>query len=503
MDAAILRIDDLEKWFGGTHALDHLNFDLQKGEIHALVGANGSGKSTLVKIVTGALSPDGGTIFLRGVPVSIRSPLEARCLGVSAIYQEPTLIPDFSVEENVSLGHEPTNWPFGRLNRNNRRAEVLRVLEDFGLELSVEAKVADLGIGQQRIVEIAKVLSEATDIICVDEATAGMSNEETRVFFEILRRLRDHGVTIIYISHYLENTLQIADRATVLRDGRRISTDRVEDLDETEIVKRMLGRTDLQTLFPRKPTAGPRVLLEGRGLSYRSRLHDISFSLRECEVLGVAGMLGAGKTELARLIYGAEARGASGILRVHGKDVDVAQSRIRLHEGIAYVPEDRKRHGIAAGLSVAQNILVGNTKTVCSDPSGFMQPSRARRIVREVIDKTAVKIRTENQPIETLSGGNQQKAVIGKWIVARPEILLLDEPTRGIDVGAKSELYRIIAQLASEGRGIMLFSSEIQEIVGLCTRVIVLYKGSIAKELSGSEITEESVLSYAMGVTRA
>ena len=495
----MLEIENISKNFGGTRALDKVSLAIEKGEIHALVGTNGSGKSTLIKIIMGVTDADEGRIIYRGEEVRINNPMMAQKIGIGAIYQEPTLIPHFTAVENICLGHEQIVNKFGQIDKHGQKKTVEEIIKRFGLNFPADEPVANLGVGQQRVVEVAKVLSLDCELILVDEATAGMPEEEINKFFEILRALRDQGITIIYISHYLENIFKLADKVSILRDGKYVGTEHVPDSSVKTIIPMMLGKNMEKSLYPEKPDAGGELNYEISGVSYGGLLKDIKFNIYKNEILGVAGLLGAGKTEIARTLYGLERGRCSGTIRTGERTINLRKSGINRNRGIVYLPEERKTHSIFSKISIKDNISLGNMKQLSGRITGQLKNNLIDQYCRKVTKDMQVKLDDINQDINELSGGNQQKVLIGKWIGGEFSILLLDEPTRGIDVGAKAEIYHKIREIASENKSVVVFSSEIEELVGLCDRIIVLYKGRLIKELSGDEITKDNVLFFSMG----
>ena len=495
----MLQIRNISKSFGGTNALDNINFTVSKAEIHALVGTNGSGKSTLIKSIMGVIKPDSGEIFYKGEKLNIHNPSEAQKIGIGAIYQEPTLIPYFTAAENICLGHEETSNKLGQINKSKRNEIVKEIIERFDLDFPINQPVSTLGVGQQRVVEIAKVLSLNCKLILVDEATAGMPEKEMEKFFEILKSLKNKGITIIYISHYLENIFNLADQVTILRDGQYISTEKISESSVKSIIPKMLGKTMGKSLFPEKPPINSSTRFSVRSLCYKNLLQDINFDIPSNSIVGVAGLLGAGKSELARSLYGLEPKNTKGVLTHGRKKIDLSKCKINFEHGVVYLPEERKEQSIFPLISIGSNICLGNMKLLCKKIFGIFKKKAIDNYCNKVVEDMHVKLRSLEQEINELSGGNQQKVLLGKWIGSDPSLLLLDEPTRGIDVGAKSEIYHKIREVANEGKSVIVFSSEIDELVGLCDKVLVLYKGKLIKELEKEDITKDQVLFYSMG----
>ncbi len=493
--ATVLRMSGICKDFPGVRALDHVDFDLNESEVHALVGENGAGKSTLMKILSGVYRADEGEIELKGRKILQADPRTMIEAGVSVIYQELNLVPYLSVAENIFLGREPRRAG-GFIDWKTMRAEVKKLLEPFSLSLDPRARVNTIGPAYQQVVEIAKALSLKSDILVMDEPTAALTGNEVDRLFEMIRNLRNSGVSVIYISHRLEEIKQVADRVSVLRDGQHIVTSKLEDITIDEIIRHMVGR-QLTEQYPKSDVPIKDEVLRVEGLNKRGLCTDVSFSVRRGEILGFAGLVGAGRTEIMELIYGSR-RKDSGRVFVNGKEVNIRSTRDAVREGIALIPEERKKQGLVLGLSVMENSSL--TILDLHSIAGFIKRREISGLVREMSKNVGVRTPSLNQLVRNLSGGNQQKVVLSKWFVRDCEIYIFDEPTRGIDVGAKVEIYRLMQELASNGAAIIMVSSELPEVMNMSDRIAVVYGGRIVKEFKRGEASDEEVMGYALGL---
>lgn len=493
--ATVLRMSGICKDFPGVRALDHVDFDLNESEVHALVGENGAGKSTLMKILSGVYRADEGEIELKGKKMFQADPRTMIEAGVSVIYQELNLVPYLSVAENIFLGREPRRAG-GFIDWKTMRQEVKKLLEPFGLSVDPRAKIYSIGPAYQQVVEIAKALSLKSDILVMDEPTAALTGNEVDRLFEMIRNLRSSGVSVIYISHRLEEIKQVADRVSVLRDGQHISTSKLEDITIDEIIRHMVGRK-LAEQYPKSDVPIKDEVLRVEGLNRRGLCTDVSFSVRRGEILGFAGLVGAGRTEIMELIYGSR-RKDSGRIFVNGKEVNIRSTRDAVREGIALIPEERKKQGLVLGLSVLENSSL--TILDLHSIAGFIKRRDVNGLVREMSKNVGVRTPSLNQLVRNLSGGNQQKVVLSKWFVRDCEIYIFDEPTRGIDVGAKVEIYRLMQELATNGAAIIMVSSELPEVMNMSDRIEVVYDGRIVKEFKRGEASDEEVMSYALGL---
>ncbi len=495
-DGVILDIRQISKSFPGVQALDSISFSVRAGEVHALVGENGAGKSTLIKILSGVYHATSGSFTFKGKEVHINSPLEAQMLGMSVVHQELKLVESLTVAENIYLGRPVRTKALGFLplvDWKKMTEDGNALLEKLKVKLDLGTRVSRLSIAQKQIVEICKALSFNAELIIMDEPSATLTEKELEVLFGMLKMLNENGVSIIYISHRIEEIFRLAHTVTVLRDGRHISTSPVSAVTKRSLISMMVGR-ELESEYPKTPAPIGEVLLEARGLSRGTRLHDISFTLHRGEILGIAGLVGAGRTELARAVFGADGHD-SGEIFVKGRKVEIRRVSDAVRHRLGFVPEDRKLQGLVLGMTVKENISL----------AGIVKVIRRRVIVRRLEKKLALdfiqalRIVTpdENKEVKYLSGGNQQKVVLAKWLAVDSDILIFDEPTRGVDVGAKIEIYRLLNGLVAEGKGVIMISSELPEIMGMCDRILVMHDGRITGELQRGEATQEKVLELA------
>jgi ribose transport system ATP-binding protein len=493
--APLVLMEGIDKSFPGVHALDHCRFELRAGEIHALVGENGAGKSTLMKVLTGIYHEDAGRIYFQGKEVEIPTPRAAQALGISMIHQELNLMPHLTVAQNVFIGREPRRGGGFVLDERglNRAAQAL--FDTMHLKIDPRTKVADLTVAKQQMVEIAKALSFNSQVLIMDEPTAALTETEIEELFSIIRQLRAKGVGIVYISHRLEELKQISDRVTVMRDGRYINTVQTHEASIDQIIGMMVGRTIYESAPEVPETDNQEIVLEVRGLNRGSELKDVSFNLKRGEILGFAGLMGAGRTEVARAIFGADPV-ESGEIWIHGRRVHIKSPRDAVRHGIGYLSEDRKRYGLALSMDVESNLVLAAFEKFLG-LLGWVNRSQSRATAKQYADALAIKTPSLQQRVKNLSGGNQQKVVVGKWLTADTEILIFDEPTRGIDVGAKSEIYRLLNELARQGKSIIMISSELPEILRMSHRVIVMCEGRITGELSSAEATQEAIMTLA------
>lgn len=489
---AILTATSVSKSYGGVHALWSASFELEPGEVHALIGENGAGKSTLVKIMTGAVQPDFGTLTVNGVTYPAVTPSFSRSLGIAAIYQQPSLFPQLSVTENIALALEPVkaakrvDWP-------RRRQLARELLNRVGANIDPDRDAASLSLPEQQLVEIAKALGANAQVFIMDEPTASLSSREVDQLFTLIAGLRERGAAVIYISHRLDELPRIADRVTVLRDGQTIGTHTVSELDKAAIIRLMVGR-DVSTVFPKRevPIGEPALELKN--------VEGVSLTVRAGEIVGLAGLIGAGRTELARTIFGLTPCERGEIL-VRGKPVHIDSPESAIANGIAYVPEDRRHHGLVESMSIAENTTLANLTSVSR--SGLIDFAKEQTVARQFLLQLGTKAPGVEVPANTLSGGNQQKVVLSRWLATGPSILILDEPTQGIDVGAKSEIHRLMTDLAAQGLAILMISSELPEILGMSDRIAVMCEGSIAGTLDRADATQEAILSLALPGARA
>lgn len=491
----VLRATGIRKAFGGVQALKGVDFELRAGEVHGLIGENGAGKSTLIKIITGAHQADDGRLEVGGSLVATNDPVISRSLGIAAIYQQPALFPDLSVAENIALGLEPGGaWRPIRWSERRRRAQEL--LERVGSTIRPDADVRRLSMPEQQLVEIARALGANARILIMDEPTASLSDREVEHLFAVIRQLRAQGVAIIYISHRLEELVQMADRVTVLRDGALVETCAMADVDKARLIRLMVGR-EISAVFPKIEVERGEVVLETRGLGCAvSGVRDVSLAVRAGEILGLAGLVGAGRTELARILFGLTPAD-SGEIRLRGKPVAIHSPAQAVRLSIAYVPEDRRRHGVVLEMPVAANVTLAVLRRIAR--FGWLQFGRERALANRFTQQLAIKTPSIDAVVGNLSGGNQQKVALARWLAAEPQVLILDEPTQGIDVGAKAEIHRLMGTLAQQGLAILMISSELPEILGMSDRIAVMHAGTLAGTLERSEATQEKILTLALG----
>ncbi|HNR36322.1 MAG TPA: sugar ABC transporter ATP-binding protein [Candidatus Hydrogenedentes bacterium] len=495
MSEFVLEMRNIVKRFPGVLALDNVQFDLRPREVHCLVGENGAGKSTLMKILSGAQPMDSGEIRLSGERVDIHSPHHAQQLGISMIYQEFNLSPYLSVAENIFLGREPRIGKTPFINWSKMYADAREVLGRIRVEIDVRKPVNECSVAQQQMVEIAKAISFNSKIIVMDEPSATLTDHELRALFDLIRTLRRQDIGLVYISHRLEEIFEIGDRLTVMRDGQYIGTHAVCDLKRDDIIRMMVGR-ELKDEFPKEIFTPGAERLRVEGLSRHGAFNNVSFSLRAGEIVGLTGLVGAGRTEVARAIFGADTPDA-GTLTLDGKPVTVASPQDAIRQGIGLLTEDRKGQGLVLGMTVRENTTLANLKSLVRIL--FVDRRRERAVTGQYVKELQIKTPSIEQSVQNLSGGNQQKVVLAKWLFTESKILIFDEPTRGIDVGAKVEIYKLMNDLARRGACILMISSELPEVLGMCDRILVMHEGRLAGELSRAEATQERIMQLATG----
>jgi len=487
--ASFIALTGISKSFGGLRALKEVSFDVRPGEVHALLGENGAGKSTLIKIMAGVLAPDEGEIAVEGNRVRFASPREAHRLGIATVHQELLLFPELTVAENIFLGQAPrTSWGGLDWPQMRERAKALLASLDSP-ELDVNVKVGALSVANRQRVEIARALAQNARLLIMDEPTAALADADVRRLMDIVRRLRASGVGIVYVSHRMAEIFALADRVTVLRDGGYVGTKDISEVDEEKLVSMMVGRV-LDRLFPQRQAEAGGTVLELRNVSYGTAVRDISFELRSGEILGLAGLVGSGRTELALTVFGITPA-TSGEILLDGKPVIITGPDKARELGIAYIPEDRGTQGLIRTQRIAENVSLAMLKRLA--PRYIIDRLREIRLARDAIARFGIRARGPEQVVRQLSGGNQQKVVLAKWLVTEPRILIMDEPTRGIDVGAKAEIHLLMRKLAAEGMAILMISSELPEVLGMSDRVMVMSSGRITGHLSEGEITAEAV----------
>lgn len=495
MSETFLQMSHITKRFPGVLALSNVSFNLRPGEVHALLGENGAGKSTLMKILSGVYQPDDGEIVFEDRRVTFADPLSAQRAGITIIHQEFNLFPDLTVEENIFIGREYCRNNRWRLDEKTQRQAVRDILKQLNLAISPQTRVADLTVAQQQMVEIAKAISVNAKVLIMDEPTAALTESEIESLFTVTRLLKSRGTGIVYISHRLEELALIADRATVMRDGQFIATVDYENVQISELIAMMVGR-DLGNIYPKRPMQAHRQpVLEVKGLGRKAVLHDIDLTLHRGEILGLAGLMGAGRTELARALFGADPID-SGTVTLNGKAIVIRDVADAIRQGISYLTEDRKKEGLALGLSVEANIMLGNYPEF-SSRLGNVNDSACEKVSAELVKTLRIKTPHLQQAALNLSGGNQQKIIIARWVCKDTDILIFDEPTRGIDVGAKLEIYELMNRLAAKGKSIIMISSELPEIIGMCDRILVMRGGRITGEVTAANATQEKIMQYA------
>lgn len=490
------KMEHICKSFSGVSVLQDVNFELIRGEVHALMGENGAGKSTLIKILSGAHPMDSGTITVGGEIADIHSPSDAKSYGIQCIYQELSLAPDLSIANNIFLGQEKNKK--GWLDQSEMNRTAAQMMGDLGIHTDVHTLVSQVGIGEKFFTEICRCLVGHAKIVILDEPTSAMTPTEYKHFLKAIQILKERGISIIYISHHLDEIFEICDRVTVLRDGKNIATSKIADITMAELIRQMLGKDVVsgKRMVRERDFSNAPVVLEAQHLE-TSKLHDISFQLREGEILGITGLLGAGKTEVANALFG-EDKILSGKILVDGRPCLFRHPREAMDAGLALVCEDRKGKGLFQEFSVRQNISISSLSHMCCHP-GVVDRTLEVKIGNEWAEKLRVKCTNTSQLVRYLSGGNQQKVVLAKWLLQSPKVLILDEPTRGIDIGSKDEIYSMISDLSSSGMSILLLSSEMPEIISLSHRILVMKSGHLAGELPGKNTTQNEILMVAAG----
>jgi rhamnose transport system ATP-binding protein len=495
----ILIAQSITKSFEGVRALKGVSFELQGGEVHALIGENGAGKSTLIKIMTGAVTTDSGTLRIEGLAVAHNNPSVARSLGVAAIYQQPSLFPHLTVSENIALALEH-GGAWRRVDWKSREQRARELLARAGASIDPGRLVSTLSMPEQQIVEIAKAIGANAKILIMDEPTASLTDREVDSLFKVIAELKSGGVGIIYISHRLEEISRIADRITVLRDGEAIATRDARQCDRAELIQLMVGRS-VNAVFPKRDVQKGEVALELRGVSSRAAgVSNVSLEVRQGEILGIAGLVGSGRTQLGETLFGLTPADSGEVL-IGGKSVHVSNPMDAINHGIAYVPEDRRKHGVVLEMPISANTSLANLKAVAH--AGLIDSSEEDELAARFIEQLRIKTPSARVSAGTLSGGNQQKVALSRWLATNPKILILDEPTQGVDVGSKSEIHRLMVDLAERGMAVIMISSELPEILGMSDRIAVMRNGTIAAILSREESTQKRILSLAFGHARS
>jgi rhamnose transport system ATP-binding protein len=490
----LLQLRGISKSFPGVRALDNISFDVFPGEVHALLGENGAGKSTLIKIIAGVYQPDSGDILLDGQPIQFTHPGQAQSRGIAAIYQELSLYPELTVAENIFMGHAPHNR-FGMVNWSAMNKQARAILHSLEIEgLDVTRKVGALAVGNRQRVEIAKALSQNARILIMDEPTAALTEADVQTLFGTVRLLRDRGVGIIYISHRLQEVFILADRVTVLRDGHYVGTKPVAETTEDSLVSMMVGRT-IDDLYPKLPTEVGQPILEVRNLWRRPLTKGVSMAVRAGEIVGLAGLVGSGRSELAQVIFGMSPADSGEIL-IDGKSIQIKHPGQAMKLGIAYVPEDRGTQGLIRQMKIRENVSLAILRSLVQ--GAFVDRRSEKSLAERMISQLSIRATSTEQIVNKLSGGNQQKVVVSKWLASKPRVLIMDEPTRGVDVGAKAEIHRLISQLAQQGLAILMISSELPEILGMSDRILVMRGGAIVAEYARDEANQEIIVTAMM-----
>lgn len=493
---ALLEMQDISKSFPGVKVLDQVQFSLYPGEVHALMGENGAGKSTLMKILGGIYQKDSGSIRIKGQVCNITSPGKASQQGVAIIHQELNLVPHLTVMENIFLGREFTHGitPFVSWGRMAQEAE--KYLTQLGMDIDPRTLTETLSVGQQQMVEIAKALSMQAEILVLDEPTAALTEREIEGLFQVIDLLRQQGVGMVYISHRMEEIFRVSNRITVLRDGIYVGTKQSNETNMDELVRMMVGR-EITERFPKVQVTPGQEVLRVKGLNQKNKLEDVSFTLRSGEILGIAGLMGAGRTELVKALFGAETID-SGEIYLEGQQLKIRKPSDAIQAGMVLVTEDRKKEGLALGLSVKDNISLPNLNSLTK--YGLLSAQQEQRLAEDTVKKLGIKTASADNLAGSLSGGNQQKIVIGKWLVNQPKVLMLDEPTRGVDIGAKKEIYDLMNQLVQQGVAIIMVSSELPEVMGMSDRILVMFEGRVTAEFArDQQVTQEEIIRAATG----
>lgn len=491
----MIEMTGITKAFSGNVVLRDVEFSLADGEIHALMGENGAGKSTMMKILTGIYTRDAGEVKVDGVPVHFQSPKEAENLGIAVIHQELNILPHLSVAENLFLGKEKTVGRTGILKTRQMNKEASEILAKLGLHIDVRQPAGTLSVGKQQIIEIAKAINSNAKYIIMDEPTAALTDREIETLFVTIRELKAKGISFVYISHRMEEIFAICDRITILRDGEYVGVREIAKTTFDEIVQMMVGR-ELGERFPSRECAIGDVQLEVKNLTNKGTFEDINFSVRKGEILAVAGLMGAGRTEVAQTIFGYRPK-TSGELLINGEKVSITNPIQAMKHGIAFVTEDRKTEGLVLDFSIKDNMTLTSLQSISK--AGVIQKKKEYEETAKYIEQLKVRCAGVEQSVGSLSGGNQQKVVIAKWLSTSPDVLILDEPTRGVDIGAKKEIYTIINQLAEQGVAILMISSELPEVIGMADRVLVMHEGKQTAILSKDQLTQEAIMHYATG----
>lgn len=493
----LLQMVDISKSFPGVKALQNVNLKVHRGEVLALLGENGAGKSTLMKILSGVYKKDLGKVIIDGDEVEIQGIKHAESLGITIIHQELSVLPNLTVSENIFLGNEKFSKGTRRINKALMSERSKSFLEQIGCNIEPDTLVKDINVGEMQMIEIAKALTKNSSIIIMDEPTTALTDVETKKLFEVIRKLKEKGMAIIYISHRMDEIFEICDSITVLRDGKYVGDVETKKVTKDDLITMMVGRK-LEEQFPYKEFDKTETLLKVENVSLKGKVKNASFEVKAGEILGVAGLMGAGRTELAKTIFG-DYKMNSGEIYVDGKKARIKSPKDAIEYGICYLSEDRKKEGLILNMSVRENMTLSNLKTYENNLMKINKRSEKLE-VKEYIQKLSIKTPTEDQLIKNLSGGNQQKVILAKWLMLSPKVLIIDEPTKGIDVGAKKEIYEVLNELKSAGKAVIMISSDMAEIIGVSDRVMVMHEGKITGQLNRNELTQENIMKYAIGI---
>ncbi|WP_035294443.1 sugar ABC transporter ATP-binding protein [Clostridium sp. KNHs214] len=493
----ILKMENISKSFPGVKALDNVQLSAYGGEVLGLLGENGAGKSTLMKILSGVYKKDEGKILIEGQETEITGIKDAESKGITIIHQELSVLPNLTVWENIFLGNEKFNKVSRRISKKLLKERSLDFLNQIGCNIDPDTLVRDISVGEMQMIEIAKALTKNASIIIMDEPTTALTDVETKNLFTVIKKLRDKGIAIIYISHRMEEIFKMCDRITVLRDGKYVGDAMVADVSNDDIISMLVGRK-LEEQFPYKKVDTGEILLEVKDLNYSNKVKNASLQVKAGEILGIAGLMGSGRTELAKTIFG-EYKKISGEIFIDGEKREIKSPKDAIHHGICYLSEDRKKEGLVLGMSVGDNMTLANLKKY-ENSFKVIDRKKEKKDVDEYIKKLSVKTPSSEQFIKNLSGGNQQKAILAKWIMLSPKVLIIDEPTRGIDVGAKKEIYDVLNALKESGKAVIMISSDMPEVLGISDRILVMHEGNITGELNREEASQESIMKCAVGI---
>ncbi|MCB2292196.1 sugar ABC transporter ATP-binding protein [Clostridium algoriphilum] len=493
----LLQMKNVSKSFPGVKALVDVRIEAYSGEVLALLGENGAGKSTLMKILSGVYTKDTGSIIIQGSEVDIKNIKEAEKLGIAIIHQELSLLPNLSIWENIFLGNEVFSGITRRINKKVLREKSETLLKSINFNIDVNTLVKNLNVGERQLIEIAKALSKYSKIIIMDEPTTALTDVETDNLFKVINKLKNENMSIVYISHRMDEIFKICDRITVLRDGKHIGEVKTKDITKDDLISMMVGRK-LEEQFPYRKSPKGKALLKVENLSFNEKVCNVSFEANSGEILGISGLMGSGRTEMAKTIFG-EYKKSSGRILIDGEEVNIHSPKDSIEKGICYLSEDRKKEGLILGMSVGTNMTLANLKKY-ENRAKRINKAEENKSIQEYIKKLSIKTPSSNQLIKYLSGGNQQKVILAKWLMLAPKVLIIDEPTRGIDVGAKKEIYEVLNELKSMGKSIIMISSDMPEVLGICDRILIMHEGEISGELSREEASQEAIMKYAMGL---